>query len=99
MPYIAAMIIGLLAQAMGSLVGRVLLALGVAFITYKGLDVGLDLLKSTVVTNMQGIGGDAVRFLAWMNIDRGIAMVFSAMAASLALRAAGGGITSMVFKK
>jgi len=96
MQFIVPFFVGALGQAMASLVGRVLLALGVSFVTYTGLSVGLDAAKDAVITNMVGLPAQTVAFLAWMKIDQGLSMIFSATAAALVIRGlTSAGITRM----
>lgn len=100
MPIWLAPLLGGLATVAGSLVGRVLLALGITFVTFSGLSVGVDSLKAMVVTNMSGMGVKVAGLLAFLWVDKAITLVFSAFSALLALKMAGSdSITSMVIKK
>jgi len=93
------MIIGGLAQAMASLVGRALLAIGFAYVTYTGVEAGMNALYQQMQDALNGMPADFISFLAWLWVDKAIAMVFSAWTAALALRLAGGSLTKMVLKK
>ena len=95
--FIAALLGGL-ASAMGSLVGRVLIALGIGFVTYKGVDVGLNALKEAVISNVQGLSSDIVGLLGFLWVDKALSVVFSAFAISLSMKAIGGSIKRMVAK-
>lgn len=99
MPVLIAAIWGGLATVLGSMVGRVLLALGIGFVTYSGFDVGITWLLNQIKANFAGIPSDIVAFLAWLWVDRAIGLMFSAYSAALAIRMAGATtMTKMVTK-
>lgn len=91
-------IVGALAASLGSLLGRALIALGIGFATYKGLDVAMTSLKAQVLQHFNAIPYDAAALLGFLWFDRAIMMVLSAYAAALAMRALGGSVKKMVFK-
>jgi len=95
--FIAALL-GALASAMGSLVGRVLIALGIGFVTYKGVDIGLNALKQEVISNVQGLSSDIIGLMGYLWVDKALSVVFSAFAISLSMKAIGGSIKRMVAK-
>jgi len=99
MHFVAQAIVGALGFAASSLVGRVLLALGLSYVTYSGFDVGFQWLLDQIKTNMSGMPVDVVAFLAWLWVDKAISMIFSAMSVALTLKMAGGtNITKLVMK-
>lgn len=98
MPFIASAIIGALATTMGSLVGRVLLALGIGFVTYKGVDTAAGFLLDQIKSGFSQMPVDVLNFLAWTWIDKAIGMIFSAWAASMALQGIAGAVTKMRIK-
>lgn len=91
-------LVGALAGAMGSLVGRAVIALGIGFVTYKGVGAGVDLLKSRVISSVQGLPADVVGLVGFLAIDQAITIIFSAVAAALSLRLVGGSLKKMVHK-
>jgi hypothetical protein len=96
MPIIIAAFLGGLATAAASLVGRVLLALGMSYVAYSGIDTALGTLKTLIITNMaSGLGSAVVGLLGVFKVDVAISMIFSAFAARLVLM----GLTSGVVKK
>jgi hypothetical protein len=98
MPFLTALLGGLLTIA-GSLVGRVLLALGMGFVTFKGFDLTVSWLLTQIKTYMGSMPADVLSFLAWCWVDKAIGMVFAAYTAAIAVKAAGGsGITKLVTK-
>lgn len=98
MHLIVAALIGGLAQAMASLVGRALLALGIVFVTYTGYSVGVDWLFVLIKTSYAD-AGDVALFLSFLWVDKAIGLVFSAFAASMAIKVSLGSITKMAIKK
>jgi hypothetical protein len=99
MPLFIAAILGGLLQIAASMVGRVLLSLGLSFVVYSGINIGFDLLKNAVITNMQGMGADTVSFLAWLWVDKAISLILSTYSAALALKLSGSTtITKLVHK-
>ncbi len=100
MPFLIAAFLGALAQVMGSLVGRVLLALGISYVTYKGLNIGIDWIYAQMQSSLQSMSSDVVDFLAFLWVDKALSTMFSAYTAAVALKMAGGtSITKMVTKK
>lgn len=91
-------LMGALATAMASLIGRAIIALGIGFVTYTGITVAITAMQASVISGLSGIGGDAVSLLAYLWVDKGITVIFSAVTVSLAMRAIGGSVKKMVFK-
>lgn len=81
---------GLFLQITSSLVGRVLLALGMSYITYSGFDLSVTWLLNQIKANFSGMGGETVGFLAWLWVDKSIGLIFSAYSAALVIKMAGG---------
>ena len=92
MPILLAAILGGLAIVMASLVGRVLLALGLAYVTYRGLDAllmfGLGAIKSAV----GGLSGEVSDMFAYLWLDKAITTVSSAYTASTLIKGWSGGV-------
>jgi hypothetical protein len=95
---IMAAIIGGLAQAMSSLVGRVLLALGVAFISYQGIDTLLTWVSSQMLSAMGGIPPVLSGWLATLKIGTSISIIMSAFTVRLTISGVGGTIKRSVLK-
>lgn len=96
--YFVPALMGALATATASLVGRAVLALGIGFVTYTGITVSINAMKSTVMSSVGGLTGDALGLVGYLWIDKGITVIFSAVTVSLAMRAIGGSVKKMVFK-
>jgi hypothetical protein len=91
-------LMGALAAAMATFIGRAIIALGVGFVSYKGIDTGIGLLKTAAMDGMRGMPADALQLVAYLWMDKALSVVFSAVAISLTMRALGGTLKKMVFK-
>lgn len=91
------LLVGAAATIMPSLVGRVMLALGVGFVTYKGIDVGISALRLQAISSIQGIGGDALQLLGFLWVDKAISVLFSAVTVSLVMRGVGAASKKLIF--
>lgn len=90
---------GLLLRICAPLVGRVLLALGMGYVTYKGLNTGIDWLLLQIKSNMSAMPAQIVQFLAYMWVDKAISMMFSAYAAAALVKlGTSGTLTRLVTK-
>lgn len=78
-------LLGGLIASVPSMVGQLLVGLGVAAITYTGMDATLTWLKSGVVTALLGLPPDVVGMLSLMQVGSCISMVFSAFFVRLSL--------------
>lgn len=95
MPVFIAAIGGMLLNLVGSLVGRILVALGVAVVTYTGVNASLDALKQQAIQHFSALPPDVYGMLATMKVGVAISIVTSAIAARLLLN----GLTSDGFKR
>jgi hypothetical protein len=91
-------LIAALALAMGSFAGRLLIALGIGFVTYKGIDVGVAALKQSVISGVQSQSADIVGLLGFLWVDKALTVVFSAFTVALSMKAIGGSVKKMVAK-
>lgn len=83
MPALVAVIMGALLNIVGSLVGRVLVSLGMSVITYTGMSVTLTWLKSQAVSAALGLPSDVIGMLSTMKVGTSISIIFSAMLARM----------------
>lgn len=95
MPIFVAAIGGMLINLVGSLVGRVLLALGMCVITYTGINAALEELKTQAIQQFTTLPPEVFSMLATMKVGVAISIVTSAMAARMLLD----GLTSDTFKR
>lgn len=91
-------LIGALVAAVGSIVGRAIIAAGVGFVTYTGIGIALASMKNFVMSSLTGIPGDAAGILGYLGFDRAVMIIFSAVTASMALRAVGNSVKKVVLK-
>lgn len=83
MPLFIAALLGGLLNIVASLVGRVLVSLGVGLVTYSGFSATLGWLKSQAIANLQATGADVVGMLSVMQVGTSINIIFSAMVVRL----------------
>jgi len=95
---IGAAVVGGLAQAATSLVGRVVLALGISYVSYSGLDVLFSNLSLSISSNMGAVGGTLGAWMGVLKIYTSINIITSAFATRLALSAVNGTIKKAVLK-
>jgi hypothetical protein len=91
-------LVGALAAAMASFIGRALIALSIGFVTYTGISFAITAMKNTVISSINGLPADALNLVAYLWLDKGITIIFSAVAVSLAMRGIGGSVRRMVLK-
>jgi len=95
MPVFVAAIGGMLINLVGTLVGRVLVALGLSVVTYTGLNATLEALKSQAVQSFSALPPEVFGMLGMMRVGQCISIVTSAIAARMLLD----GLTSDTFKR
>lgn len=91
-------LVGALAGAMASFVGRAIIALGIGVITYKGVGLVVDTLKANVTSSLNGLPADMIGLLGYLWVDKGITVIFSAIATSLSVKLIAGSYKKMSFK-
>ncbi len=90
MPAILIPIAIFLGKIASSLVGRVLLALGLGVITHIGFNSLMDLMTTEIIDNFQGITADMAGLLIQLQVDKAMSVILSAYAVRWAIRAAMG---------
>ena len=90
-----AWILGGLIGIAPTLVGKVLIGLGVGVATYKGIDTTLTWLKSGAVTAFLGLPPQVLGMLSLMRVGSCISMIFSAILIKLSFD----GLTNGSIKK
>lgn len=91
-------LMGALATAMGTLVGRAVLALGIGFVTYKGIDIGMQSLQENAIDSMKGIPAGMIGLMGYLWIDKAITVIFSAITVAITFKTIGGAMKRMTFK-
>jgi len=95
MPVFIAALIGALVQAAGTLVGRVLISLGIGYVAYSGLDVSITWVRDQAIASLSGLAGQTVQAAGVLRIGTCISILTSAMLARITLN----GLTGGVLKK
>ena len=75
-----------------TLVGKILVSLGIGVASYAGMDASLSWLKSGAVSALLGLPPQVVSMLALMRVGSCISMVFSAILIKLALDGMAAGV-------
>lgn len=95
MPVFIAALLGGLVSAAGSLVGRVLIALGVGFVTYQGLDVTLAFIKTQTLNAVSSLPVEVFQIASTLQVGTAINILASAYVAKMTIA----GLTSGAVKK
>jgi cell division protein FtsX len=95
MPVFIASIGGMLINLVGTLAGRVLVALGISVVTYSGINATLDALKSQAISSFTALPPEVMSMLSMMRVGQCISIVSSAIAARMLLN----GLTGDTFKR
>lgn len=98
MPWLVAVLVGLLGKALESLVGRVLLALGVGMVTATGVDLALSGLKAQTVTAITGIPAAYSQLLGLAKIDICVSMLIGAVISAFGVKYVSGAISRFTAK-
>lgn len=91
-------LIGALAGAMATFAGRALIALGVGFVTYKGIDTGIGALKTMAMNGVKGLPVEALQLVGFLWIDKALTVIFSAVVVAITMRTIGGSLKKAVLK-
>lgn len=90
MPVFVAAIGGMLINLVGTLAGRVLIALGISVITYTGMSTSIDWLKAQAVGAFMGLPAQVMGMLSVMRVGQCISIVTSAILARMVVNGLGG---------
>lgn len=95
MPVFLLSLLGGLVTVAGSIVGRVLLSLGIGYVSYKGISVLLTSLKSQAISSLTSIPPEMLQIVGLAKLDICLNILFSALAARLVIM----GLTSDTFTR
>lgn len=95
MPYFVLAIVGVLIEVAATIVGRVLIALGLGYVTYTGIDTSLAWASSQFLSGMSGLPAAAVGLANTLKIGVCTSMLLSAITVRLTLS----GLTSGSIKR
>jgi hypothetical protein len=92
-------IIGWLIAACSTIVGRVLISLGISYVSYKGLDAGITAMKSEFFNSASGLGSTVTGLMGVLKLDVCVNMIASAIVGRLVFAGmTSGTVRRMVFK-
>ena len=86
MPAFLAPIAVFLAQIIGPLTSRVLLALGIGVISLTGVQSGINALLNKVTTHFGGVAGDAASLITLAGFDVFFSLVISAYGGVISMK-------------
>lgn len=95
MPIFIAALGGMLINLVGTMVGRIMIALGISVITYTGVNASLEALKMQAVATFTALPPEVYAILAMMRVGQCISIITSAIAARMLLD----GLTGDTFKR
>lgn len=95
MPAFIAALMGALINIAGTLVGRVLISLGLSVVTFTGLSTTLDWAKSNVATSFSSLPPEVIGMLSMLGVGEFLSIVLSAVSARMVLQ----GLTGDSVKK
>jgi hypothetical protein len=95
MPVFIAAIGGMLINLVGTLAGRVLIALGIGVATFTGVNASLAWLKNQAISSITALPPEVIGMLGTMKVGVAISIVTSAITARLILN----GLSGDTFKR
>ena len=97
MPLLVASLLGGLIQASGTLVGRVLLSMGIGYMAFTGIGAMMDAIQTTVLGSISGQGAVVASLAGVLQIGTCINIMMSAITIKLSLAGlTSGTITRMI---
>lgn len=91
MPWIISTLLGGLIQIAGSLLGRVLLGLGLGFVEYQGINLLIDSAKNSALGMFGSVGGSIIgEWAGFFLLDQHVSIILSAIGVKVVLHGLGG---------
>ena len=91
MPIFVAALIGGLVSAAGSIVGRVLIAMGIGLVTYTGINITLSQFMTDFINHASAAGPTIVGVMGTLKVGTDANILASSLAARLTLNGLTGG--------
>jgi len=99
MPIWVASLVGGLIEVAGTIVGKVLLSLGIGFTVFNGAEASLDFARDQFLAGVAGLPADAIAIAGIMKVGVCVSMLLSAFTPRLLLMGlTGGSIKRLAFK-
>jgi len=95
MPVIVAWMIGGLIQALGTIVGRVLISLALGYVTYAGVDTGLTWAKGQLASSLSAAPAMVLQLAGMLKVGVCISLLISGLTTRLLIQ----GMTSGTVKR
>lgn len=99
MPLLVSALLGGLIQVAGTLVGRVLLSLGIGYVTFNGIEALMTAVKTDVIAAIGAQGAVVSSLAGVLQVGTCVNIMMSAIAVKLAMAGlTSGAITRLVYK-
>jgi hypothetical protein len=99
MPLLVSALLGALISGLGTLVGRVLISLGISYVAYQGIDTMATFARDSFVTRVQSLPAMAIQLIGLLQIGTCVNILISAYLARLVVNGlTNGSLTKMVQK-
>lgn len=95
MPIFIGALIGAIISALGTLVGKVLISLGIGYAVFTGVDVSITWARDLVLAKITGQGGNLLAAASTMKMGVCISMLCSALVTRLTIN----GLTSGTMRR
>jgi hypothetical protein len=94
-----AALLGALLSIIGSLVGKVLVSLGIGYVTYKGLDTAITYAKAQIFASLGGLSPVTLQVLGLLQVGTAINILISALVVRMTLKGmTSGAVKAMTLK-
>lgn len=95
MPAIIAMLLGGLINVVGTMAGRVLVALGIGIVSYTGMQMLVGQLQTSIVGAFAGVPSQILAIIYLMKVGQALGIIMAATSARMVIS----GLTSEGFKR
>lgn len=85
MPLFIAALVGALIEIAGTMVGRVLVSLGLGYAVFSGVDLSITWARDQALSHIGALGGDAVGIASACKVGVFLSMVTSALVVRMTL--------------
>src|SRR5690606_17128127 len=99
MPLFLSALLGGLIQVAGTLVGRVLISLGIGYVAYQGLDTSLEWVGAQIAASVGDLPAQGLAILGALKVGSAVSVLLSALAAKLVLSGMTGGTIRRMVQK
>jgi hypothetical protein len=99
MPLLLSTLLGLLIQSVGTLVGRVLISLGISYVAYKGIDLLISGVRDSTIDRIGQLSSVALQLAGVLQVGTCVNIMASAAIAKLTLMGLQSGTLSRMVAK